>query len=233
MIADIMNVENFVDQYFWYIAVLIVLVVGPLWARQMWSQKNRPRRLREVAAAIGASFMLEDKQDLLASLDCFSLFDKEKICEGEIHNILQWTRHDVVLQVFDYDYRHINNMRYSHQVSIAFAKLGQENLPKFRLEPGCIFDKIGDVLGLTDIDFRDYPAFSDKYLLKGSDEGAIRDLFDYKILDFFERTKKRPTVEAQGDKVVVYYPSERKRPEDVSEFVEEAKEIVNALSGAG
>jgi MFS superfamily sulfate permease-like transporter len=59
-------------------------------------------------------------------------------------------------------------------------------LPEFVLEREHLIDKLFVKLGYQDIDFEEYPVFSDKYLLAGKDEDKIREFFTSKMIKLFE-----------------------------------------------
>lgn len=58
-------------------------------------------------------------------------------------------------------------------------------LPKFSLAPEGFLARIGEKLGMQDIDFAEDPGFSQAYQLRGPDEPAIRSLFTARIRGFF------------------------------------------------
>ena len=62
------------------------------------------------------------------------------------------------------------------QAVLSFRSPGL-NLPRFVLRPAALFHRMGDVVGLHDIDFDAHPQFSKKYLLRGTDDEKVRDLF--------------------------------------------------------
>jgi hypothetical protein len=59
-------------------------------------------------------------------------------------------------------------------------------LPEFVLEKEHLIDKLFVKLGYQDIDFEEYPIFSDKYLLAGKEEDKIREFFSSKLIKLFE-----------------------------------------------
>ena len=63
---------------------------------------------------------------------------------------------------------------------------------------------MGDVVGLHDIDFDAHPQFSKKYLLRGTDDEKVRDLFRHGVLDVFEDIEG---VSAEGlrDQFIYYW----------------------------
>jgi hypothetical protein len=63
---------------------------------------------------------------------------------------------------------------------------GLPNFPKFFMMPETIIDRLTDLISSDDIDFDSHPKFSNQYILKGEDEGAIRHFFAPALLCFFE-----------------------------------------------
>lgn len=88
--------------------------------------------------------------------------------------------------------------------------------------------------GGQDLDFASHPAFSKRFRLRGDDETAVRNLFNPRVLDFFEslRDDFGQTIEGAGEYVVVYRSARRVKPEAVKAFVEEATAIAAALVSA-
>ena len=63
---------------------------------------------------------------------------------------------------------------------------------------------MGDVVGLHDIDFDAHPQFSKKYLLRGTDDEKVRDLFRHDVLDIFEDIEG-VSVEGLRDQFIYYW----------------------------
>ena len=72
---------------------------------------------------------------------------------------------------------------------------------------------------LQDIDFINYPKFSDKYLLQGNPEESIRKLFNKELIEFFE-SKSELCVEGGGDQMIIYRLNERIDPNELNEFMD-------------
>ena len=218
---------------FFYIGLAAAVLVAVIFLAldRWWGPKKRTEQLRQVAPTMGFSFSARDQEDLLRTLDGFYLLSKGS--SKKVYNVLKGRWGDIAWTVFDYDYTvTLDNKRYIQRQTVAYTNLGQMTLPRFSLGPESFFHKFADILGLRDIDFWHHPAFSKKYRLKGSDEETIRKLFNDTLLDLFERKQKRPNVEAEGNKIIIYYFSRfsvagsKIRPRDLKTFVDEATEIV-------
>jgi len=98
------------------------------------------------------------------------------------------------------------------------------------LRPEGLMHKIGSLFGYQDIDFDSHPNFSKHYLLRGSDEEAIRELFDDDLLSFFE-TQEKVCVEADGHDLIIYRQRKRIEPDTVQEFLREGFGIFARLRG--
>ncbi|WP_020527670.1 SulP family inorganic anion transporter [Flexithrix dorotheae] len=62
-------------------------------------------------------------------------------------------------------------------------------IPAFVMEKEELFDRIMDLSEHEDINFKEYKAFSDHFVLKGPDEKAIRKLFNSSLIKFFDKNK--------------------------------------------
>jgi hypothetical protein len=129
------------------------------------------------------------------------------------------------ISVFDYRYTVGSGKNSStHTNTIAMTNV---NLPIFQLSKEGFFSKIADKFTNKDIDFRDYPDFSDKYVLKGIDEQGIRTIFTSEALVFFENYERennqRCYVESNGRELIFCTPSKRIKPENMNMFMEKTK----------
>jgi MFS superfamily sulfate permease-like transporter len=77
------------------------------------------------------------------------------------------------------------------------------SMPVFTLEQEGVFDKVTDLAYRADIDFDAYPVFSDKFLLKGPDEEAVRDFFHAGII---RKVEQHPHfhMESNGEAMILY-----------------------------
>jgi hypothetical protein len=130
------------------------------------------------------------------------------------------------ISVFDYRYTTGSGKNSStHTNTIAMTNA---NLPVFELSKEGFFSKIADKFTNKDIDFRDYPDFSDKYVLKAGDEQGVRAIFTSETLIFFENIEresgKRCYVESNGRELIFCTPSKRVKPENMNMFMEKTKQ---------
>jgi len=112
--------------------------------------------------------------------------------------------------------------------TVALFRLAGKRLPVFELRPEHLFDKLGAAFGYKDINFESNPKFSRRYLLRGPDEGAVRELFHHGRLMFFEQNKGW-CVEGAGEWLAVYRPARMLSHTRVRTFLEDAGRVVTAF----
>lgn len=191
----------------------------------LYYDKKRRDGLEAESLKAGFSFDAEPHEDLMSPLENINLFrvgyskNVSNVMKGKINHVF-WT-------IFDYKYT-IGGEKDSRVYSqtVAYGQIDEANFPVFSLGHEESFHKIGDILGAKDIDFKDNPGFSDKYLLKGSDEAAVRAVFKPHVLKFFEKKKERVNVEASRDKIIIYRNRDDVGPAGLSRFIEDASNIL-------
>ena len=96
------------------------------------------------------------------------------------------------------------------------------------MRPEGMFDKIASVLGFQDIDFESHPTFSKMFVLKSSEEEAIRKYFSPRILEFFE-TQKGISVEAAHGALFFYRAGRRIKPDEIKDYLGQAYEVYGEM----
>ena len=97
--------------------------------------------------------------------------------------------------------------------------------PAFQLRRKHLLHKVGQMFGYKDIDFLDYPQFSKRYLLRSDSEQATREFFTDEVIRFFEQLDEKWSIEAAGQALVVYQPSKRVKPAQLTAFFEKSWEL--------
>ena len=77
----------------------------------------------------------------------------------------------------------------SFKMSVLLVTVLEVPIPDFTLTTEDFMHKILQSVGYEDIDFEEFPKFSEKYLLNGEDKSKIRDFFSPKINQFFRRER--------------------------------------------
>lgn len=93
--------------------------------------------------------------------------------------------------------------RTTHEKTLIGIELREAQFPFMCLYPEGFFDKVFDGLTKYDIDFGQFPNFSQKYVLYGKNETQIRSFFNPQILSFYEQ--QPPFNTACGGKYMVIW----------------------------
>lgn len=149
-------------------------------------QDTRKEEMEVVAKKLGMEFSPTDEWGLHRQLSDFRLFNRggRKRITNIIRQVDDW--HEIETHVFDYKYT-ISTGKSSRtfKQTVFFVESKKLGLPEFWMEPETFFQKIGNLLGMQDIDFASYPQFSTQYQLKGDDEEFIRMSLNDHFLKFF------------------------------------------------
>jgi hypothetical protein len=204
------------------IAILIILGVGALVGGIIWLvlhlERKRTEALTAVASTIGLEFSPEKDDQLLQTMQVFSLFNKGH--SRKMKNVMKAETEIASLAVFDYQYTTGGgNSAQVHSHTVVAMESDSLRLPNFKMRPEHFFDKVGAAMGLQDIDFSSHPEFSASFVLQGEDEQAIRGFFDREMLEFFAQRKGSYIESAPG--VFIYLRGGRKKPAQLREFIDE------------
>lgn len=212
------------------ILILITVFASLVALVSYYNRKREQKRSADIsalAAGLGLSFSAAGDfplQDRLSALPLFKL-GRSRV----LSNLLAGETEEVRISIFDYCYT-TGSGKQTHTTKLTIAALEspQLKIPAFTLRPESLFDKIGGLFGLQDIDFAEHPEFSSSFVLKGAEEELIRKLFTRHLLDFFAN-RKGCCVEAFSGMVVFYRPGPRRKPEEFSNLLEEAYQVYGGL----
>lgn len=76
-------------------------------------------------------------------------------------------------------------------------------LPEFTLEKEEFFDRLMEFAGYRDIDFKLFPKFSSKFVLKGDNEDDLREFFTEERVAFFEQEEVYH-IESRGSRLLIF-----------------------------
>jgi hypothetical protein len=190
-------------------------------------EKNRTSELARVAEELGFAFSASDSGALLPDLQRFDLVSHGRA--QHISNVMSGVVEDVEIAIFDYRYTTGSGKnRKTHRRSVVSLKREGWGLPGFHLRPESVFTKIGQVFGYQDCDFPEHPEFNRLYVLRGTNQIAIRTLFTEDVLGFYESQSGLST-EGCGDVAIVYRPGKRLPPDQVPQFYDTAWAVAQLL----
>lgn len=207
-----------------YLIAAFVLVGGVVLYLVLKYEQERREAIRELAVRMGFSYEKKFKPDP-GFLD-FKLFKRGHTRRAT--NLVSGSRGGIAYKLFDYRFTRGGGQG-SHIIrqTVIFAQLTRTDLPQFVLAPENVFHKIGQKMGLKDIDFEQFPAFSDVYLLQGEDETAVRELFKPRLLEYFQSKKMDTTLEGRGNGLLLFRPGKRLKPDEWETRFNQFREMVN------
>lgn len=166
-------------------------------------EELRSEKYRALCGSKSMSYLDIDEFGTKAYLKPFELF---KHRNGKIRNLCQQKSSslDTEINLFDYKYT-ISTGKTFHifDQTVFFINSKRLALPDFRMKPENFGHRLISYLGWEDIDFEEYPSFSEKYYLTGEQEDFIRFTFDDKVLKFFSNTSGW-TIEAANYYLIFY-----------------------------
>jgi hypothetical protein len=92
------------------------------------------------------------------------------------------------------------------------------DLPIFILNKEGFFEKMADMIEREDIDFEEFPVFSDQFVLKGPDEEKIRDFFHRGLIRKIEANPYFH-IESNGKAIILYRYDKKHDEESVGELI--------------
>ena len=229
--------------------VLIIVgafvLIGGLCAWGLHMGKRRTADLQAEAERLGLDFhprgALRQAQGVVSrsnhgDLSVAAMSGLELFSRGygkRITNALTGRMGERGLAVFDcaYTVGHGKN-RSTHSQSVAMLDVSALALRAFLVKPESIFHKIGSAFGYQDIDFPVHPIFSKQYLLRGSDEQAVRLAFGENVLTYLDMHKGL-SLETDGARLIFYRPSKRVSVGAVRGFIDDAEEAAALFTRQG
>ncbi len=201
------------------IIALAVVIIYLVWRYE----KQRTAALVQAAAGMNLQFSKKGDEALHDLTGDFHLFKQGH--SRKITNVMSRSASKMNFYLMDYRYT-TGGGKSSHtwRQTVLLFHTGQLDLPEFALRPENVLHRIGGAFGYQDIDFDTYPDFSHQYLLRGSDEGAVRELFTDNRLNYLQAHPKL-CIEGNGDKMVFYRSSKRVKPVDLKKFMQQGLEI--------
>lgn len=146
---------------------------------------ERKEKFKTLALNKQMTFSDKDEFGTISYLKTFRIFNYRT---GKIYNLCRYKCNDFLEETYLMDYIYfISNgkTRNVFRQTVFFVNSKKLGLPQFKMRPENLGDKIASFLGWKDIDFVQYPSFSDNYHLKGEDEDLVRNQFNEQVLHYF------------------------------------------------
>ncbi|GJM34512.1 MAG: hypothetical protein DHS20C18_35130 [Saprospiraceae bacterium] len=191
---------------------------------------NRKEALERVAFNMGMKYLPKDEWGQYRLLKDFRLFRRGR--HRRITNLLIKRDESLELTLNVFDYRFVigggNHHRRIKQ-TVFFIESKKLGLPDFLMKPEKLFHKLGEYLGMQDIDFEAFPDFSNQYLLQGDDEDYIRSVLGKPDFLRFFTTEKNWSLEGSNYYLIFYRRKKILAPAEIQNFVEKGMKIFKIL----
>jgi hypothetical protein len=205
-----------------FVALIIgILIVAAIIANKR--ERERTEQMKGVASMLGWQFSETAPLDWIPNLEKFALFNQGH--GRTIKNVVYGELEGMKAALFEYRYTVGSGKNQStYNQSVVYFEPRNLNAPFFSLRPEHTFHKIIAAFGYQDIDFGNRPTFSSKYLLRGPDEPAVRNLFNDALLGFYEMNQGS-SADGGGNQLFIFRQNERTPPHESQAFVNWALQI--------
>ena len=190
------------------------------------AERKRAEAMAYASQAIGFLYEPEGDLELLRATADLPLFNRGQ--GRKVRNLARGRRDEAQVALFDYQYT-VSSGKSSNTVRQTVVLFPARGLPDFVLAPENVFHRIGQLFGYQDIDFEHSPEFSSRYLLRGTDESAIRAAFGADRLAFFAG-ERGWMVESRSGHIGVYRSGKRCKPEELHDFLTSAGRVWQVFS---
>lgn len=211
------------------VGVGIVAIIAIILIATYYYEKKRTESFAEAAENMGLSFEPAGDPSLIVTLGSFQLFQSGR--SKRVKNMIFGDSGDVSLGVFDYQYTtgHGKHSKTTSQ-TVLYVESKILRSPDFALCPKNFFHSIAGLFGYQDINFDSHVVFSSNYLLRGSNEDAIRQIFQQPVLDFFE-SNLGLTVEASDGHLLFFRAGRRINADEISQLMSDGLQVHSVLCG--
>ncbi len=192
---------------------------------------SRAEQLARVAFDLNMDFQPKDDWGVLNLLKDFRLFQQGG--SKRIEHIMRQRGDMLEMDVRIFDYRYTISSGKSSKTfkqTVFFMQSKKLGLPQFLMRPEHFFHKVGEWLNLTqDIDFEEFPAFSDQYWLQSEDEDYLRASVTPPFLRFFS-IEKDWRLEGVNYFLIFYRKEKLLPPAQIKEFYRKGMKVCEMLS---
>lgn len=190
---------------------------------------KRSTEIEQLAYQLDMQFYPTDEWGMLNLIKDFRLCKRGR--RKRISNIMMRTDTmlDDKISIFDYHYT-VNAGKHAkrHKQTVLFIQSKQLGLPQFSMKPENFLHTIGAWLGFEDIDFENYPEFSENYYLKGEDEDYIRYSLNDQFLKYFT-IEKDWSLEGVNYYMLFYKKDKILKPREVKELHHRGMKVYEML----
>ena len=195
--------------------------------------QKRRQQMQETAQKLDMEFRITDEYGLIGMMKDFALFKKGygKRISNIISNKKDLEKEDI--RVFDYKFivGGGNSTRKVMQ-TVFYIHAKALNLPEFLIYPERFYHRIGEFMGMQDIDFEAFPDFSNQYLVQGPEESLVRNTLNDNILNYLT-DEKNWYVEGMNYLLIFYKRGKRIPADQLEDFYAKGMKIFDYLKNQG
>ena len=205
------------------LTTLVAVAVKLTW--EISAATRRAKKMAKMAALLGYSFQKADQELWKGLPKQLLLFGFQGVQRPlSVSNVFRGTIGGRQTVLFDYSYALLGQGTAIHRQTVALVRAPNTSRPSFFLRPTSALDNALSLAGIKDINFGESAEFSKHYHLEGSDEAAIRTLFNVDVLRFFQQHHKW-CVQADSDVIVMYRDDQRVPPTELRSFLQDIESM--------
>jgi hypothetical protein len=222
-------------EFLWFFAIPVVIIVLGASVNLLFENK-RIETVKRIATEMGFEF--KGNADIPSSAWSLNSLSRKHprslVASGKntknVTNLIQRQEENLKICIFDYEWDTTSKRTYPHYRTVVLFQSNTLALPHFSVEPRILPRRVSHILGRESVDFPEHLEFSHRYRVRGDSEGGVRQLFGYRIADFF-RSRQDAYVEGKGN-ILVYYSNSycREEPKRLKSLLQEALDFYKLFS---
>lgn len=213
------------SKFSWPLMIGLSAPFGAFFLAVAYWRRVRKRKIGELAHSLGYTFRQEPiNADLELPIGSSLAEAGRAPC---VSNVLEVARTDELnFTVFDYEFTTGSGRSTAiHHQTVARMQSPLVKLPSFILFPKTIFSELRKLFGQMDINFPESPEFSNKYILQGGDEVALRAIFTPALRDALTPLAHL-TIEGANEVLFIFRADHFVKAPDLVSRIEEDKRIL-------
>lgn len=115
------------------------------------------------------------------------------------------------------------------QITVLYLTETGCNIPDFALEPEGLWSSFSELVSGKDIDFQNYPVFSEKYYLRSENEEAVRTFFSEPIIRFLEKNDGKH-IECHNNTLLLYSERDLLPTPEITKLISFAEEFIKVVN---
>lgn len=207
------------------IAVVLAFIGFLAWVFVKVARRLQQRRVQEIQSALsGLGFTLREDHDELVRLVGLFKIGQQGSWRQVLNPFELALPANGSMLLMDYYFQIGGKNKGALRQTLALISDQRYDLPAFILAPENFFYRFKENFGAQDIDFEDFPNFSQMFNLKGDDEAAVRALFTPAVIAELERHPDI-TLEGRAGYLLIFRARKWIKPQHFPRFHEEAQQL--------